>query len=123
MYIGIAVGDEIKLGLVNDDGETSFESTFPIEASQNIEKLMLDLIYTVKSISETVPLELFNERITGIGISIRDIFEEKNDYIQKTIQRYFDIPVIVNTLTNALESTGIDNQGIIAAGLLCKGKV
>jgi predicted NBD/HSP70 family sugar kinase len=118
MFVGIDVKDtRIGMGLVNDKGELSFESTFPVDSGQDPDKVMLDIIYVVKSISETVPLELFNDRISGIGIGIHDAFME-NSSLQETIQRYFDIPVFVESVQGKVK-----NEGIIAAGLLCNGRV
>lgn len=120
MFVGIDVKDtRIGMGLVNDKGELSFESTFPVDSGQDPNKIMLDIIYVVKSISETVPLELFNERISGIGIGVQDAFME-NASLQETIQRYFDIPVFVESLQGNVK---VKNEGIINAGLLCNGRV
>ena len=132
MFIGIDVGDtKMGIGLVNDKGELSFDNTFPIDSDQNLEKLMLDIIYIAKNISETVPLELFNDRITGIGICIEDILDKKSS-TQSIVQQYFDVPVFVESLEAAMELAedkigkfkgNINNVGIIAAGLLCIGRV
>jgi len=118
MFVGIHVKNtRIGMGLVNEKGKSSFESTFPVDSDQDPDKIMLDIIYVVKSISETVPLELFNERITGIGIGVQDAFIE-NASLQETIQRYFDIPVFVENVQGAG-----GNEGIITSGLLCSDRM
>lgn len=132
MFIGIDVRDtKIAMGLVNDKGELSFASTFPIDSEQDPDKIILDIIFVIKNISETIPLELFNDRLVGIGICIQETLGE-NLSLQETVQRHFQIPVLVESLTVATDSVeneigtlkgNITNARIIAAALLCKGRV
>ena len=132
MFIGIDVREtKIAMGLVNDKGELSFESTFPIDSQQGLDKLILDIIFVIKNISETIPLELFNDRLLGIGICIQEILGE-NSPLREIVQRHFHIPVFVESLTVATDSAengigtikgNISSEGIIAAAFLCKGRV
>lgn len=140
MFIGIDVVDtKIAIGLVNNRGELSFESTFPIDFEQDSEKFVLDLIYVIKSISETIPLELFNDRLLGIGIGIRNTSDKNsgisklgNGPLQEIIQQYFNIPVFAESFEAAKDLAEpemgtlkgeINKHGIIAAALFCKDKV
>jgi len=125
MFVGIDVRDtKIGMGLVSDKGELSFQSTFPIDSEQDFDKVTLDIIFVVKSISETVPLELFNDNISGIGICTQHTLD-KNSAMQVIIQGYFDVPVFVENIAvdMVLADNEINNAGIIAAGLLCIGRV
>jgi len=132
MYIGIDVRDtKMGIGIVDDKGVLSFDNIFPIDPELGVDKLMLDIIYIAKNISETVPLELFNDRITGIGICTKNTLE-KNISMQLIIQQYFDVPVFVESQEAAmvlveneigtLKGNIINNEGVIVAGLLCKAK-
>lgn len=132
MFIGIDVRDaKIAVGLVNDKGELSFENMFPIDTGESLENLMLDLVFIIKNISETIPLELFNDRLLGIGICIQETLDE-NNIMQEVVQEHFQIPVYVERFTvdtdsveNKIETTKeyIINERIIAAALLCKNRV
>ncbi|MDR1193834.1 MAG: hypothetical protein LBK98_06705 [Peptococcaceae bacterium] len=141
MYIGVAVrGNLVSIGFVADDGEVSFPSTFPIDPEIDSNSIILDLIFNIKTIAETVPLELFNQTLDGVGVSIIGSLDEKNERIlecanggleniklRERLERNFDIDVFVGSADMARqyaagEIVGRSEQeaAIIAAGLLCK---
>lgn len=141
MYVGVDVRDtKIAIGLVSDKGAVSFQSSLPIDPQKNPETVILDIIYIIKSISETVPLELFNDRLSGIGIGIPDTLDKDNEDIiqcinpglksisqKEMIQRHFDIPIFVENhkaaealAANEIAALKGNNAGIVAAAMLCK---
>lgn len=132
MFIGIDVRDtKIAMGLVNDGGELSFENMFSIDSEQDLDKLILDIIFIIKNISDTIPLELFNDRLLGIGICIQETLD-KNSSLQEIVQGHFQIPVFVERFTVAADSVedeigtlkgNISNARIIAAALLCESRI
>jgi glucokinase len=141
MYVGVDVQDtKIAIGLVSDKGAVSFQSSLPINPEKNSDAVMLDIIYIIKTISETVPLELFNDRLLGIGLGIQDnLDKESGNLVQCTnpgsrnisqkeiIERHFEIPVYVENhkaaetlAANEVKAHKGNDAGIIAAGMLCK---
>ena len=129
MFIGIDVRDtKIAVGLVNDKEQLSFDNMFPNDSEKSLDTLMLDIIFIIKNISDTIPLELFNDRLLGIGICIQETLD-KDGILQEVVQGHFQIPVFVERLTvttdESEDETGtlkvnISNARIIAAALLCK---
>jgi glucokinase len=141
MYVGLHVGkSQIEIGLVSDRGDVSFPSTFPVEPDADSERVIIDIIYNIKTVSEEVPIELFNNHLTGIGITIDGVLDEENEQIvecvnrnlinirlRERLQRNFDIDVFVRSSEDAktlaskeiAAKTGRQAE-IAAAGLLCK---
>lgn len=143
MYIGVALlGPVIAVGFVHEDGKLTFPSSFPLDLDMDANSIILDLVFTVKTIAETVPFELFNDKLDGIGVAVLGYFDDegeriiecenrglKNINLRERLQRNFEIDVWVNSVDVAMravtkEIEGHDRQSaaIISAGLLCKGK-
>lgn len=141
MFIGVDVRDtNITIGFVNDRGLVSFQNTLQVDQEKDPETAILDIIYVIKTMSETVPLELFNDRILGIGIGIPDILNKDDNNIllhkkpstgrtsqKELIQRHFDTPVYIENHSTAeklaaaeISATNGKNAGVVAAALLCK---
>lgn len=141
MYVGVDVRDtKIAIGLVNDNGRVSFQSSLAIDPDKNSEGVILDIVYIIKSISEAVPLELFNDRLLGIGIGILDTLDKNSGNIipcadsrlgsisqEEMIQRHFEIPIFVenHAAAKALASNELGDlkgpeAGIVTAAMLCK---
>lgn len=141
MYIGVDIaGPVISIGLVSEGGDLSFPSTFPVDPEMDGEAVIIDLIYSIKTIAETVPIELFNDNLEAIGVAIEGKIDEDSDIIlectncgleridlKRRLQRSFEIPINVNTGDTAkelakaeIEARPRQNPRIIAAGLICK---
>ena len=141
MYIGVDVKDtKISIGLVNDKGAVSFQSFLPVDPKNDPDSVIMEIIFIIKSLSESVPLELFNDRPTGIGIGIQDNLDKDSGIIvqcanpefksisqREMIERHFDLPVYIDNHTAAealaVNEIGADKgnaAGIIAAAMLCK---
>lgn len=140
MYIGVAVrGPVIALGFVHEDGKLTFPSFFPLDMGNDANGIILDLVFTIKTIAETVPFELFNDQLEGIGVTVLGSLDDKNEKIvdcenqglkkinlRERLQRNFEIDILVDSedvarLAAAGEIEDADEQSaaIIAAGLLC----
>lgn len=139
MYIGVAVrGAVLALGFVYNDGKLTFPSFFPLDPENDANDIILDLVFTIKTIAETVPFELFNDQLEGIGVTVLGQLDQKNEKIvecenrglmkinlRERLQRNFEIDVWVDSADAAMQAAakeieGFDEQSaaIIAAGLL-----
>lgn len=141
MYVGVDVRDtSITIGFVNDRGVVSFHNSLQVDPEKDTEAAILDIIYVIKTMSETVPLELFNDRLLGIGIGIPDTLNKDDNNIlvrgnadlkrtthREIIERYFDTPIYIENHSTAeklaaaeLSAAKGKNAGVVAAALLCK---
>lgn len=141
MYVGVDVRDtKIAIGLVSDKGVVSFQNSLSVDPKGNLEAVILDIIYVIKTMSETIPLELFNDRLVGIGIGIQDTVDKDSENIvqcndpgfksisqREILQRHFDIPIFVENhkaaevlASNEIGALNGNNAGIVAAAMLCK---
>jgi predicted NBD/HSP70 family sugar kinase len=141
MYIGVAVrNSSIALGFVDYEGKLDLQSCFPLLPEEGADNVILDLVFSIKTISETVPMELFNVTLDAIGVTIIGTLDKgegrivdcvikslANIDLRETLQKNFHIDVFVASADEALqmaqrEVEGRDEQSaaIIAAGLLCK---
>ncbi len=141
MYIGVAIqGSIIGLGFVYDDGRLTFPSFFPLDPENDADEIILDLVFNIKTIAETVPLSLFNDQIEGIGVTIEGCLDDKNERIvecenrgvkkinlRERLQRNFEVDVRVDSadvamraVAREIESSAEQSAAIIAAGLLCR---
>ena len=141
MYIGVDIfGPKISIGLVGENGSLSFPSSFPVDPETDCETVVIDLIFSIKTITETVPMELFNDYPEAIGITIHGTIDEDTGVIldcencslervnlKKRLQRNFEIPIHIGSHDNAMAQAAKDigaqtmvNASVIAAGLVCK---
>lgn len=142
MYIGVAVrGPAIALGFVHEDGKLTFPSLFPLDMGNDANGIILDLVFTIKTIAETVPFELFNDQLEGIGVTVLGSLDDKNEKIvecenqglkkinlRERLQRNFEIDILVDSedvarlaAAGKIEDADEQSAAIIAAGLLCRG--
>lgn len=142
MYIGVAVqGSVIAVGFVYDNGELTFPSFFPVDPEKGVDAIVLDLVFTVKTIAETVPFELFNDNLEGVGVTVLGCLDDKNEVIlecenrglekinlRERLQRNFEVDIWVGSAQVAAQNAAKEIEGrdgpsaaIIAAGLLCRG--
>ena len=141
MYIGAAIrGPVIAVGFVYENGDLAFPSFFPLDPGKEADGIILDLVFTIKTIAETVPFELFNDKLEGIGVTVIGGLDDKNEQIiecenpglkkinlRERLQRNFEIDVRVESADTAARAVGKEIRGrdersasIIAAGLLCR---
>jgi predicted NBD/HSP70 family sugar kinase len=140
MYIGVAIrSSSIALGFVEDTGKLGFHNSFPLLPEEGADSIILDLVFSIKTIAETVPLELFNVTLDAIGLTIIGTLDKEgriagcviksleNIDLRETLQKNFNIDVFVASADDALqmahkevEGHGEQSAAIIAAGLLCK---
>jgi glucokinase len=151
MYIGVDVGTtKITLGFVSENGEASFPSNLPMNRAQTTDSLILDLIYMIKTIAETVPLALYNFKLMGIGIGVPGLIDKnsgtlisspnigwKNVQLKETLERHFTVPVVVENdsaatalaelelgaLQGTKNSVFINLGAGIGAGVIIDGKL
>lgn len=142
MYIGVAIqGSVIAVGFVYDNGDLTFPSFFPLDPEKDTNGIILDLVFIIKTITETVPFELFNDKLEGLGVTVMGQLDDKNERIIKCenrglekinlrerLGRNFEIDVWVDSADVAAqhaaeEIKGHDEQSaaIVAAGLLGRG--
>jgi hypothetical protein len=141
MFIGAHVEESrIIIGLISRNGDLSFPSVFAVNPDADSDAVILDLIYIIKTIAETVPVMLVNENLSGIGITVNGVFDEKNGMIieradhgmenirlEERLQRNFEIDVFVGGAARAKELAAVEianrtdrDAKIVAAGMLCK---
>lgn len=141
MYVGVDIKEtEVAVGLVNDQGKVAFHSSLSIEPGKDPDAIVMDIIFIIKSLAETVPLELFNDRLQGIGIAIPDAIDKnsgsiigqarprlQNDSHREKLERHFNLPVYIDNREAAAVLAVKEIQGsqgifpgIIGAALLCK---
>lgn len=142
MFIGVAVrGSVIAVGFVHDNGNLTFPSSFPLNLEEDVNGIILDLVFIIKTITETVPFELFNDQLDGIGITIQGRLDDKNERIaecvnrglekinlRERLQRNFEIDVWVDSEDVAVRAAAEEikdkdeqSAAIVAAGFLCRG--
>ncbi|MDR0649099.1 MAG: hypothetical protein LBF92_07160 [Synergistaceae bacterium] len=141
MYIGVAVRDSsIALGFVDDEGNLNFSNSFPLLPEEGADTVVMDLLFSIKAISETIPMELFDIRLKAIGVTIIGSLDKERGRIVKcvikslenidlreTLQKNFSIDVFLASADDALQMAKKEVEGrderssaIIAAGLICK---
>ncbi len=141
MYVGVDIKETmVAIGLVSDQGKVAFHSSLSVDAQKNPDAIVMEIIFIIKSLSETVPLELFNDQLQGIGIGIADDIDKNsgniirhtgcqfpNDSQRDKIERHFNLPVYVDNhkeaatlAANEMQGPHGDFSGIIAAAMLCK---
>jgi hypothetical protein len=141
VFIGAHVGrSQIIIGMVSENGELTFPSVFTVSPEADSDAIILDIVYIIKTIAETVPVMLVNEELAGIGITIDGVFDREsgkiaecadhgleNIRLEERLQRNFTIDVIVSGAERAksMAASEIANRterdaGIIAAAMLCR---
>ncbi|MEL7622441.1 MAG: ROK family protein [Clostridiales bacterium] len=141
MYVGVDIKEtEVAIGLVSEGGKVAFHSFLPVAPEKDPDTIVMEIIFIIKSLAETVPLELFNDRIQGIGIAIADDIDKSsgsiigqvrlrlpNDSHREKLERHFNLPVYIDNRGAAAALAGNEIKdfqgifsGIIAAALLCK---
>jgi predicted NBD/HSP70 family sugar kinase len=141
MYLGVNVSStHISLGFVGENGNVSHPSSFPVDPEMDGETILLDLIYSIKTMAETVPVNLFNNSLDAVGVTIQGEIDEYSGIVLECVncglerinlklrlQKSFEIPINVNTDANAIKLAQAEitahprqNPSVIAAGLICK---